>query len=229
MSRRRRNSFAYVLVMSAGYVDGYGLFAFGTFLSFMSGNTTQTGYDLGRGRFGAAVPGAAAIAGFVIGATVGSTLSRDTGARARRLVLIVVAALESMVMLLANTGAISSLALVAMLSAAMGILNRAVTHIGGQSVSLTFVTGTLSQLAAHVSSAIAGLPLRDATDARDTHARRSIELAGVWCCFLAGAVLGGLAAPRLAAWTLAPSVVVLIGLAILPISRAPSPSTDDGT
>lgn len=35
------------LAIIAGYVDSYGFFNFKTFLSFMSGNTTQTGFSIG--------------------------------------------------------------------------------------------------------------------------------------------------------------------------------------
>ncbi|HEY2162341.1 MAG TPA: YoaK family protein [Gemmatimonadaceae bacterium] len=205
--------FAYLLILSAGYVDGYGLFAYGTFLSFMSGNTTLMGYNLGRCRLSAALPPASAVIGFVVGAAIGSTVSRNAGPRARRIVLAIVAALQAIVLLLTVGGVHPSPLEIVVLSAGMGMLNRAVTRIGGQSVSLTFVTGTLSQLANHVSNAIGRLPLDGAVDARDSHVRRTTQLAGVWIAFLGGAALGGWVAPRLAEWALAPSVALLVVLA----------------
>ena len=45
-----------VLALIAGYVDAYGLIRYQTYLSFMSGNTTQTGSQIGQGHLAAAVP-----------------------------------------------------------------------------------------------------------------------------------------------------------------------------
>jgi Protein of unknown function (DUF1275) len=36
------------LAMIAGFVDAYGIITYNTYLSFMSGNTTQTGYKPDR-------------------------------------------------------------------------------------------------------------------------------------------------------------------------------------
>src|SRR5271169_6252941 len=43
------------LALIAGYVDGYGIVALGVYVSFMSGNTTQTGTQTGQGHFAAAL------------------------------------------------------------------------------------------------------------------------------------------------------------------------------
>jgi uncharacterized membrane protein YoaK (UPF0700 family) len=60
------------LAMIAGYVDAYGYFTFKTYVSFMSGNTTQTGYQTGQGDLAAVVPSLLAIVSFVIGAFTGT-------------------------------------------------------------------------------------------------------------------------------------------------------------
>jgi uncharacterized membrane protein YoaK (UPF0700 family) len=209
---------ALALVLGTGYVDGFGLHAYGTFLSFMSGNTTSTGYNIGHGRFAAALPTGVAILGFVFGATIGTTLTLRV-TRPRRLVIATVAALQALVLALSALGTLASLAGIVVMSTAMGMLNRAVTHIGGQSISLTFVTGTLSQIGNHLASAMARVPLDGAAGPRDTHARRAAELASVWCAFIAGATIAGIVAPRLGKWTLGPSVVMLAALAIVPTSQ----------
>jgi len=49
------------LAMIAGYVDAYGYITFKTYLSFMSGNTTQTGSQIGQGDLAAAIPSLLAI------------------------------------------------------------------------------------------------------------------------------------------------------------------------
>ncbi len=43
-----------VLAMIAGFIDAYGMITYGVFVSFMSGNTTQTGYQAAEGAFGPA-------------------------------------------------------------------------------------------------------------------------------------------------------------------------------
>jgi hypothetical protein len=45
-----------LLAMVAGYVDAYGFISYRTYLSFMSGNTTQTGFLTGQGHVAAAMP-----------------------------------------------------------------------------------------------------------------------------------------------------------------------------
>jgi uncharacterized membrane protein YoaK (UPF0700 family) len=56
------------LAMVAGFVDAYGIITYGVYLSFMSGNTTQTGYQTAEGAFGPASLSALAILFFVGGA-----------------------------------------------------------------------------------------------------------------------------------------------------------------
>jgi uncharacterized membrane protein YoaK (UPF0700 family) len=63
---------AVALAVIAGIVDGYGVITYHTYLSYMSGNTTQTGYRIGQGDFAPAAPGAVAIMFFVGGSFAGS-------------------------------------------------------------------------------------------------------------------------------------------------------------
>ena len=64
-----------LLALIAGYLDGYGLRFLGAYVSFMSGNTTNTGMYSGERAFHAAVPSAVAIALFVTGSVLGNLLS----------------------------------------------------------------------------------------------------------------------------------------------------------
>src|SRR5208337_3786338 len=70
------------LAMIAGFVDAYGIITYGVYLSFMSGNTTQTGYEAGQGAFSAAAPCALAILFFVGGSFAGTLLAESPGATA---------------------------------------------------------------------------------------------------------------------------------------------------
>ena len=75
----------------AGFVDAYGIMAYGVFFSFMSGNTT-TGYQTAEGKYGPASASALAILFFFIGTFAGALFAGPAGRPARRLVFAFVAA-----------------------------------------------------------------------------------------------------------------------------------------
>src|ERR1700722_5238286 len=89
---RREGRLAAGLAMVAGFVDAYGIITYGVYVSFMSGNTTQTGYQTAEGAFGPAALSALAILFFVGGSFAGTLLVQFAGRRARRAVFGVVAA-----------------------------------------------------------------------------------------------------------------------------------------
>ena len=103
----------------------------------------------------------------------------------------------------------------------MGIMNSTVTRVGSESVSLTFVTGTLSKIGRHLALAWARAPVSDAAAPSDTHARRAGQLTSVWSAFLMGALLAGVTTPHFAVWTLVPPVVVLFALSALETRVSP--------
>jgi hypothetical protein len=78
---------AIFLALIAGYLDGYGLLFLGTYVSFMSGNTTFTGLKSGQGNFQAALPSAVAVLSFVTGSFLGNLLSQSKLRYSHRLIL----------------------------------------------------------------------------------------------------------------------------------------------
>src|SRR5438128_1774466 len=84
---------AAALAMIAGYVDAYGYLTFKTYLSFMSGNTTQTGFLTGQGDVAAAMPSLLAIVSFLFGVFTGTSLTCSGTHRSWRVRFGVVAAL----------------------------------------------------------------------------------------------------------------------------------------
>jgi uncharacterized membrane protein YoaK (UPF0700 family) len=102
-----------------------------------------------------------------------------------------------------------------MLSSAMGLLNPAVSRIGTEPLSLTFVTGTLNKIGGHLALAARGERPQDAEGTGDTHLRRALLEAYVWMGFLAGAILSGLAAFRLGRFALVPACAALLVVAML--------------
>jgi uncharacterized membrane protein YoaK (UPF0700 family) len=212
------------LAMIAGFLDAYGIITYKTYLSFMSGNTTQTGYESGQGHFWAAVPSALAIVFFVGGSFAGALLVHSAVRRIRRLVFGMVAFSLALIIGLTRLGFLSDGVGIAVISFAMGAMNTALSRVGADSVSLTFVTGTLTRIGVHLALAVRHAPLPDSQGSWDTHLHRARLLGGIWAGFLAGAFLSGVTTPRLGAWVLLLPMLVLSALAAFDRSSSAQPS-----
>ena len=191
--------------MIAGYVDAYGFIAYRTYVSFMSGNTTQTGFLLGQGNLAAAAPALVAIPFFFAGVFIGTFLAHSSARQSRWVPFGGVATLLASVIGVTQLSSLGSGVGIAMLSLAMGLMNTALSRVGNQSVNLVFVTGTLNAIAQHLALAFKGSP---------THNRQALFLIGVWTSFLTGAFVAGLATPRFGVWVLLFPVVILLALAV---------------
>ena len=205
---------AALLATIAGFVDAYGIMAYGVFVSFMSGNTTQTGYQTAEGEFGPASASALAILFFFIGTFAGALFAGPAGPPARRLVFAFVAAALAAIIGLTQLGLLSIGFGIAIVSFAMGVFNSALSRVGAQAVSLTFVTGTLSRVGSHLALAARRVPLTDSQGPWDTHLRRAMLLARVRGGFLGGALLSGAATLRFGAWVLLAPALILVALAM---------------
>ena len=210
---RRAELLVAALATIAGFIDAYGMITYGVFVSFMSGNTTQTGYHITEGKLGAAALSALAILFFVVGSFAGTLIVQFAGPLARRAVFGAVAAALALIIGFSRLGLMSGGAAIAAISFAMGIMNSALSHVGAQSVSLTFVTGTLSRVGSHLALAAKRAPLKDAQGPWDTHLRRAMMLMRVWAGFLAGALISGAVAPRFGASVLSAPALILAALA----------------
>ena len=126
-------------------------------------------------------------------------LAQFAGRHARRLAFGAVAVLLTAVVVFWRFGFLSAGAHIPTISFAMGVMNIAVSRVGAQPVSLTFVTGTLSRVGSSLALALRRAPLPDAQGPWDTHLRRATFLARIWVGFLAGASLSGAATPRFGA------------------------------
>jgi len=194
------------LAMTAGFVDAYGIITYGTYLSFMSGNTTQAGTRAAQGDYGGALASSAAIVSFVGGGFAGALLTTAVARRTRRLIFGVVAASLALIIGLTRLGGLSSGVHVALLGFAMGFMNTALSRVGAQSVSLTFVTGTLSRLGTQLALALRRAAVPDSHGAWDTHVHRALVLAG--------AALSGAVTPRVGALGLLVPLLILSALAV---------------
>jgi uncharacterized membrane protein YoaK (UPF0700 family) len=210
---RNAELLAAALALIAGFIDAYGMITYGVYVSFMSGNTTQTGYQAAEGAFGPASLSALAILLFVVGSFAGTLLVEFAGRYARRVLYCVVAVALAAIIGLTQFGALPGAGAIASISLAMGIMNNALSRVGAQAVSLTFVTGSLSRVGSSLALALRRAPLRDAQGPWDTHLRRALLLARVWVGFLVGAFLSGAATPRYGALVLAAPALILAALA----------------
>jgi uncharacterized membrane protein YoaK (UPF0700 family) len=210
---RSESRLAALLAAIAGFVDAYGIIAYGVFVSFMSGNTTQAGYQTAEGEFGPASASALAILFFFIGTFVAALFSGPAGRPPRRLVFAFVAATLAAIIGLTQLGCLSTGFAIAIVSFAMGVFNIALSRVGAQAVSSTFITGTLSRVGSHLAQAATRAPLTDSQGPWDTHLRRALMLARIWTGFFAGALLSGAATPRFGAWVLSAPALILAALA----------------
>jgi uncharacterized membrane protein YoaK (UPF0700 family) len=214
------------LAMIAGFLDGYGMITYNTYLSFMSGNTTQTGYKTGQGNFAAPVPSGLAIIFFVGGSFAGALLAHSAVRRIRRLVFGMVASSLALIIGFTRLGFLSDGVGIAVISFAMGAMNTALSRVGAESVSLTFVTGTLTRIAVHLALAVRRAPLPDSQGSWDTHQHRAGLLAGIWAGFIAGALLSGATTPRLGVWVLLLPTLALSALAAFDRSSSAQPQRE---
>jgi uncharacterized membrane protein YoaK (UPF0700 family) len=215
---------AVVLALIAGYLDGYGLLRLGVFASFMSGNTTTAGVSTGEGNLHAALPSAVAIAFFFTGSFFGSLLMQLRLHRSHRLIFGIIASMLGMVALERHV-TLNVFVEIATLSMATGMINPALAKVGGESVSLTFVTGTLKRIAEHLASAVMHKSSRDSRVAPDSPLRRAAVDASIWSGFLVGATIAGLVVSHAGTWALFPPGVILICFAASGrFDRADSPS-----
>ncbi len=215
MLDRAEGRLATALALIAGYVDAYGIVALGVYVSFMSGNTTQTGARTGQGHFAAALPSALAIMFFVIGTIAGALLTHSAGLRRSRSALLgAVAALLAVIIGATSLVSLNGEFAIAVISLAMGMMNTTQSQVGGEAVTLTFVTGDLAWLGRHLAMAILRAPVRSARGSWDTHLYRALIVTRIWGGFLTGALLSGAATPHFGVWVLLPPFLILLVLAV---------------
>jgi uncharacterized membrane protein YoaK (UPF0700 family) len=214
---------AIFLALIAGYLDGYGLLVLGTYVSFMSGNTTIAGLRSGQDNFPAALPSAIAILSFVTGSFLGNLFTQSRLRHSHRLIFGVIAGLLATVAGLERHGLWNAPAEIALLSLAMGMMNPALCRVGAEAVSLTFVTGTLSRIGGHLAAAAGRKPLPDGQGPGDSHLARAGIDASVWSGFLVGAGLSGIAGSHFRMWALLPPCVVMIALGLFSERATSSP------
>ncbi|WP_428428348.1 YoaK family protein [Pararhizobium sp.] len=160
--RRRRTTISLLLVAAisflAGMTDAAGLLIAGSFVSFMSGNTTRAAVSLADGQPAYAFILLGALLTFVAGNALGIIIAHNAARRAFRV-------LTAATLVLAFSATVgdpdfATLRFYAIVLA-MGLVNAAVEHIEGLPIGLTYVTGALSRFGKGIGGWVVGTPRRD--------------------------------------------------------------------
>lgn len=142
---------AIAMAALAGFVDAVGFLRIGgLFVSFMSGNSTLLGIDLGDGG-GWRATAAALILGFVAGVMVAAIIAQRLDRWSPAMMILLCAALLAWAALLMVDGPG-----VILLAGAMGALNVVFQRGGGVGIPITYMTGTLVRLGQSLAGALMG-------------------------------------------------------------------------
>lgn len=227
VSEHDQRRLATCLAFIAGYIDGYGLLVLGTYVSFMSGNTTMAGTKAGQEDLTAALAPVVAILGFVGGSLIGSLITHARVRHTHRMLFSLISTLFIIALLLSGHGGshgVLRYVTIALLSFAMGMVNPALAKVGPEAVSLTFMTGTLSRLGGHLALGLRGDRVPDSEGPWDSHFRRARLDAQMWAAFIIGATLAGIVLSHAASYALFPAIAIMVLLALFVPNEPPAAS-----
>lgn len=205
---------AIVLALIAGYIDATGLIKWKTYVSFMSGNTTQLGTAISAGQWAAIITSTTVIGCFVFGIYVGACLSLGKKLPIRNLSFIMVSGILILYTIADHYFKIGTVPSIAIIGFSMGLMNTIVTAVGNQRVNTDFVTGTLNSLARNTAM----LSMTKDITERKQYKANAIYLLLVWMGFLFGAAAAPFTLPFLGAWILTvPAILLLICSSLISI------------
>lgn len=167
------------LLAIAGFIDAVAFVVLqGSFVAFMSGNTTILGSSSATGQWHPATLSVVLIALFFGGNVAGAALVRYTGRAAHRLLMLAIFVVILVGTIVANTSSPKVGLVVTALAA--GLINSALAARTDVHVGLTYVTGTLVKAAHQLVEGIgSGQPWA------------WLRTLGFWVVFAGGAVVGG--------------------------------------
>ncbi len=213
---RIQERLAIFLAFIAGYIDATGLLQWKTYVSFMSGNTTQLGAAFFNGKSGSITITLTVIVSFVIGIYVGTCLSLWKKCRIKTITFYIVPGILLLYTFINYYHQIAVIPSVSIIGFAMGIMNTIITSVGNLKVNTDFVTGTLNSLAKNTAIF---------TMSNDEHEKKqskgnAVHVLLLWIGFLSGAA----ASPFLLDWLgsltfILPAILLLICGLTIPISK----------
>jgi len=199
--------FSWVLMGIAGATDAVGFLLFaGLYVSFMSGDATQTGVQLGQWNWSPVLKFVGAQLLFVCGVAMGHVVLH----RAHRLSSAYLLLCEGALLAAAGLAAVAlpadlgpAAVFIAFLCTvlAMGLQNAVLHQAGGTPVG-TMVTGTLVRLGRTLATRLTGGPLNAVSDF------------GQWLFFVSGAALGAVGFSTVGAIAFLPSAAAALVVAV---------------
>ena len=202
---------AILLAFVAGFVDAMGIIKWKTYVSFMSGNTTQLGTAIYADRPGVISISVKVIGCFLLGIYAGTCLSLRKRLSIQTLPFMMVAGLLILYTIASYYFNIATILSIAIIGFSIGMMNTIVTAIGNQKVNTDFVTGTLNSLARNTAMLSMAI---DKTE-RKAYKANVIHLLLVWMGFLSGAAATPFALLFLVTWILAFPALLLMMCALL--------------
>lgn len=211
---RKQELLQMCLAAIAGYIDAFGLIRFKTYLSFMSGNTTQTGNLFAKGDLRDATFAIIAISSFFAGVFLGNVARQFKYYKVQWMSFIPVAAGLVLFLLCDSFFALKMPMAIFIIAISMGYMNTIASMVGRQPVNADFVTGTLNNMAKHLALSVFEKYPSDRQGNWDTHIRRYFLLLFTWGGFISGAIGGTLIFQHWANRSLLIPISILIALAV---------------
>lgn len=180
---RIQEKLAIFLAFIAGYIDATGLIQWKTYVSFMSGNTTQLGAAFFSDKFGVIITSVTVITSFLIGIYAGTCLSLWKRIKNQILTFYLVSGILIFYSIIDYFYNINNLSSIAIVGFSMGLMNTIVTSVGNQKVNTDFVTGTLNSLARNTAM----LSMTEDEAEKKKYRSNAIHLLLLWLGFLSGA------------------------------------------
>lgn len=193
------------LAVAAGSIDAASFLGLDqVFTANQTGNTVLLGIAIGEGDGHAIARTGVSVAGFVVGVALATLALRGlTAGWSRRIGFVLVAEAVILGLAAALWSALGAVALIVIVSAAIGTQSAAASRVGVPGITTTFVTGTLTRFAGQL------------VDRRDGPRPESAPPLA-WGAYLLGAIIGGLLSR-----TTSDAVTVAIGAVIVALSALP--------
>jgi len=206
---------AILLAFIAGYIDAVGLIKWKTYVSFMSGNTTQLGTAIETGTVEVISSSLCVIGSFVSGIYLGTCLSQCQRQRKFSSKFFIVAGILITYSIVGSYYQIPNYSSLVIIGFSMGMMNTIVTSVGKQNVNTDFVTGTLNSLAKNSAM----YTMSNSKEDRTTYRSNTIRLLILWIGFILGAFIAPMLLDMLTKWTLLlPAFFLLASAFLFPIS-----------
>lgn len=211
---RTQEKLAITLACIAGYLDAVGIMKWKTYVSFMSGNTTQLGVAFSSGKSIVIVTSITVISCFLLGIYVGTCLSLWKKLNIRKLPFYIVSAVLIFYTIVTFYFPVNTLLSLAIIGFSTGIMNTIVTAVGNQKVNTDFVTGTLNSLARNTAM----FSMTTVTAEKERYKTNAVRLLLLWIGFLTGAFIAPIVLPSAGNWVfILPAFLLLICALLMPI------------